>query len=154
MDNTDRRILRTLQRNGRISNQDLADEIGLSPSPCLRRLRQLEADGWIAGYAGLIDRKACGLAVTAFVMIRLQTHAGTAAAEFEQRVAAMDEVLQCHLVSGVHDYLLEVVAEDLEGYENFLRHRLHALPNIAAIETSFSVSTVKRTTACPVPAAN
>lgn len=150
MDSTDRRLLTALQQDGRISNQALADQIGLSPSPCLRRVRALEERGLITGYAALLDRTQAGLPITAFLRIKLANHAPATVSGFEKAILRLDEVLECHLTSGAEDYLLQVVVDSQAGYERFMRERLHPVPGIAAIETSFAFGTVKRTTALPL----
>jgi Lrp/AsnC family leucine-responsive transcriptional regulator len=146
----DRKILAALQQDGRMTNQALADAVGLSPSPCLRRVRALEEAGLITGYAATIDRELAGLPITAFVRVKLTEHTSHVVIGFERAVAAMEEVLQCHLTSGTEDYLLEVVVESQQGYATFLRDRLNRVAGVAAIETSFSLSAIKRTTALPV----
>jgi Lrp/AsnC family leucine-responsive transcriptional regulator len=150
MDSMDRKILAALQADGRMTNQALADAVGLSPSPCLRRVRALEDQGLIAGYAAVLDREAAGLPITAFVRVKLTEHTSKTVSAFERAVAAMEEVLQFHLTSGAEDYLLEVVVDSHRGYERFLRERLNHVPGVAAIETSFSLGAIKRTTALPV----
>ncbi|MBM3554528.1 MAG: Lrp/AsnC family transcriptional regulator [Alphaproteobacteria bacterium] len=150
MDAKDRQILRALQREGRLSNQDLAAEVNLSPSPCLRRVRLLEERGVIRGYTALVEPRACGLNLTAFVRIVLQRHEKDTVSKFEASLAAIDEILECHLLTGEADYLLRVVVEDLEAYESFVRNRLHALPGVASINTSFVYGTIKETRLFPL----
>ena len=151
LDSLDKKILMALQRDGRLTNQALADEVGLSPSPCLKRVRALEADGFIRGYNAEIGRKTCGLAVTAFVRIRLTDHSSQTVTTFEKRIAAVEQVIECHLMSGGQDYLLEVVVTGHDGYERFLKDHLHVIPGIGAIETNFSISAIKHRSPCPVP---
>ena len=150
MDRIDRKILTALQAEGRMTNQALSDAVGLSPSPCLRRVRAMEESGLIEGYGAQIDRKAAGFPITAFVRIRLTDHARKTVETFEKTVQRIACVLQCHLTSGSEDYLLEVVARSQADYERFMREELHAVPGIAAIETSFAFGLVKRTTALPL----
>ncbi|MHA0041860.1 Lrp/AsnC family transcriptional regulator [Deinococcus sp. PEB2-63] len=149
MDDRDRRILAALQANGRISNQDLADQVHLSPSPCLRRVRQLEDSGVIQGYTALVDEEAYGLTVTAFVRVRLQLHTTASIRAFEDAIARMDAVLDCYVMTGEADYLLRVLVADLKAYESFVRRELHAVPGIASIDTSFAYGRVKRATVYP-----
>lgn len=149
MDATDRRIIRELQKDGRLTNQELAERVNLSPSPCLRRLRNLEAAGVITGYTALVDQKACGLPITVFVRVRLERHAEEAVKGFESRIARLDEVLDCYLLAGGDDYLLRVIVASLEAYEDFIRRRLHAIPGIASIDTSFAYGVVKQTRVFP-----
>ena len=117
MNSKDRHIIRALQGNGRMSNQDLADKVGLSPSPCLRRLRALEKSGVIRGYNVDVDEKAYGLPVTVFVRVRLEKHTENAVKHFEDRIRKTENVLECHVMTGLSDYLLKVIVEDLASYE-------------------------------------
>ena len=149
MDSKDRQIIAALQADGRMSNQELSERVNLSPSPCLRRLRQLEEARVIRGYAALVDERAYGLPVTAFVRVRLQLHDTGTVAAFEAAVGRMDAVLDCYVMTGNADYLLRVLVENLDDYERFVRARLHAVPGIASIDTSFACGRVKRATVFP-----
>jgi DNA-binding Lrp family transcriptional regulator len=149
MDQKDRHILRELQRNGRLSNAELAERVNLSPSPCLRRLRMLEKSGVIEGYAAIVNQKAYGLPITVFIQIRLDHHSRQAAQAFERRIIAIDEVMDCHLMTGDTDYLLRVVVQSLEAYETFIRDRIHPIPSIASINTSFAYGMVKQSRILP-----
>jgi len=149
MDDKDRQIIRALQRDGRLTNQDLAERVNLSPSPCLRRLRNLEKTGLIQGYTALIDQKAYGLPITVFVRIRLDRHSHEAVEAFEKGIADIEEVLDCYLMTGDSDYLLRVIVESLESYERFIRDKIHAIPSVAAIDTSFAYGIVKQTRVFP-----
>ena len=149
MDAKDRQIVRELQKDGRLTNQELAERVNLSPSPCLRRLRNLEEAGVITGYTALVDQKAMGLSVTAFIRIRLERHSDEAVKTFEAKVARTDEVLDCWLLAGGDDYLLRVIIGSLEAYEDFVRRRLHAIAGIASIDTSFAYGVVKSTRVFP-----
>jgi len=149
MDGKDRQIIRALQQNGRMTNQDLADAVNLSPSPCLRRLRQLETQGVITGYSANVDPTAYGLAITVFVRIRLERHNEVDVKTFEHRVLRMDEVLECHVMTGAMDYQLRVLVPDLKAYEDFIRNRIHPIGGIASIDTSFVYGTVKETSVFP-----
>ncbi|MBS0248980.1 MAG: Lrp/AsnC family transcriptional regulator [Proteobacteria bacterium] len=143
LDDIDRRIIRELGRDGRITNQELADRVGLSPSPCLRRLRRLEETGVIKGYTVVVDPRAQGWAMTAIATIRL-THQNEDDIEmFEAAVRGWDEILECHLVTGSRDYVLKVVAADLQQYERFIKEKIARLKCVAAIETSFIMNTIK-----------
>ena len=113
MDYKDRQIIRELQRNGRLTNQELAEKVNLSPSPCLRRLRMLEEAGVIRGYAALIDQKAYGLPITVFVRIRLDRHSKDVVHAFEDKVRRIDEILDCSLMTCDSDYLLRVIVKSL-----------------------------------------
>lgn len=143
MDAKDRQIIRALQRNGRATNLDIAAEVNLSPSPCLRRIRLLEESGAIQGYRAVVDQRAYGLPVTVFIRIRLEGHSGETVKHFETRIRALDEVLECHLMTGPADYLLRVVVAGLDDYEDFIRNRIHTIGGIASIDSSFVYGTVK-----------
>ncbi|MFF8382827.1 Lrp/AsnC family transcriptional regulator [Streptomyces kanasensis] len=152
MDATDLRIIRELQADGRLSNQDLADRVRLSPSPCLRRVRRLEESGLIRGYTAMVDQVAYGLPITVFVRIRLERHTAEAVAVFEERIGRIEHVQDCYLMAGSSDYLLRVVIESLEAYELLVRNRIHAIPGIASIESSFAFGSVKQSRTYPRPA--
>ncbi|EFL18532.1 Lrp/AsnC family transcriptional regulator [Streptomyces sp. C] len=143
MDAVDLQIIRELQADGRLSNQDLADRVRLSPSPCLRRVRRLEEAGLIRGYTAVVDQVSFGLPITVFVRIRLERHTAEAVALFEEHVAVIEHIQDCYLMAGSSDYLLRVVIEDLEAYESLVRHRIHAIPGIASIESSFAYGSVE-----------
>nr|WP_174822616.1 Lrp/AsnC family transcriptional regulator [Ruegeria lacuscaerulensis] len=149
VDAKDRQIIRALQANGRMTNQDLAAEVNLSPSPCLRRLRNLEDSGTLRGYSAEVDAKAYGLPITVFVRVRLERHNEDDVRRFESRIHAIDEVLECHVLTGASDYQLRVVVPGLDAYEDFIRHRIHPIGGIASIDTSFVYSTVKKTNVFP-----
>ncbi|MFC2968018.1 Lrp/AsnC family transcriptional regulator [Acidimangrovimonas pyrenivorans] len=149
MDQKDRQIIRALQRNGRATNLELAEQVNLSPSPCLRRLRLLEERGVIRGYSAEVDAKAYGLPVTVFIRIRLERHSGELIEQFESRIKALDEVLECHLLTGPADYFLKVMVADLEAYEDFIRNRIHPIGGIGSIDSSFVYGTVKKTGVYP-----
>lgn len=149
MDEIDRRILDALQADGRMSNQELSEQIGLSPSPCLRRVRQLEAGGVIARYVALVDPEAIGLSVTAFVRVRLDQQDDRHLAEFEAAVADFPEVMECYLMTGEADYQLRVLVRSLGQFEDFLRRRLTRVKGVANVTTSFALRPVIYKTALP-----
>ncbi|WP_278923489.1 MULTISPECIES: Lrp/AsnC family transcriptional regulator [Pseudophaeobacter] len=149
MDSKDKQIIRTLQRDGRMTNQDLAHAVNLSPSPCLRRVRNLETKGIIQGYSADVDPAAYGLSITVFVRIKLERHNQADVQNFEKRVRLIDEVLECHVMTGAMDYQLRVLVPDLEAYENFIRNCIHPIGGIASIDTSFVYGTVKKTAVFP-----
>ncbi|KIC51373.1 Lrp/AsnC family transcriptional regulator [Tateyamaria sp. ANG-S1] len=149
MDEKDRQIIRVLQQNGRITNQDLAERVNLSPSPCLRRVKLLEKAGIIQGYGAQINAKAYGLSVMAFAAIRLERHDDETVATFERAVAQMSEVLDCYVMAGQADYQLRVVVQNLESYETFVRNRLQRIGGLASIDTRFAYGTVKETSVFP-----
>lgn len=150
IDAKDRQILRALQKDGRLTNLDLAAQVNLSPSPCLRRVRLLEEAGVISGYAATVDPRAVGLKITAFIRITLARHDRAAVTRFEARVQGIDEILDCHLLTGEADYLLRVVVPDLDAYEGFVRSKLHEIEGIASITTSLVYGTVKSSAVLPV----
>jgi Lrp/AsnC family leucine-responsive transcriptional regulator len=150
IDARDLQIVRALQDDGRLSNLDLSQRVNLSPSPCLRRVRLLEESGVIRGYSADVDPRALGLHVTAFIRITLTRHDRDAVARFESRVRDIDEILDCHLLTGEADYLLRVMVPDLDAYEGFVRNRLHAIPGIASITTSLVYGTVKSSRVFPL----
>ncbi len=149
MDSKDRQIIRALQRVGRMTNQDLAQEVNLSPSPCLRRVRNLEASGVIQAYSADVDPAAYGLSITVFVRVRLERHNEADVQNFEKRVRMIDEVLECYVMTGAMDYQLRVLVSDLAAYEDFIRNRIHPIGGIASIDTSFVYGTVKKTAVFP-----
>ena len=149
MDSKDRQILQELQANGRLTNQELSERVNLSPSPCLRRLRILEEQGVITGYAALVDQKAWGLPVTVFIRIKLERHGDEAVQAFERAIIEMPKVMDCWLMTGRSDYLLRVIAADLDDYEQFVRRDLQRVPGIASIDTSFAYGRVKQAQVLP-----
>ncbi len=143
LDRIDRKILAALQADGRLSNVELADRVGLSPSPCLRRVRRLEEAGVIRGYQAILDRKRLGLGLTAFVSIRIDLHQEEREHAIEKAIRAMPEVVSCHLVSGESDLLLEVALPDLAAYEQLLLGGFLRIPGVKDVRTSFAVREVK-----------
>lgn len=148
MDKIDLNILSALQNDGRLTNVELADKIGLSPSPCLRRVKRLEQDGVITSYRATIARSQIGLTMTVFVDVTLDNHRDQASNEFEKAVIDMTNVVSCHLVSGSADYRLEVVVSHLMAYETFLK-KLQSLPYVKDIHSNFAIRAVK--TNAPLP---
>lgn len=142
LDATDRAILNELQRDGRITNAALAERVHLSPSACLRRVRSLEDDGVIRGYTTLLNRAAIGRSTTVFVEVSLTGQQEELLAEFEAEVGNCPEVMSCHLMAGIADYVLYVVADDVEDYERIHRTHLSRLPGVAQIRSSFSLRPV------------
>ncbi|MEL7032045.1 MAG: Lrp/AsnC family transcriptional regulator [Pseudomonadota bacterium] len=149
MDSKDRQILQELQANGRLTNQELSERVNLSPSPCLRRLRLLEEQGVITGYTAMVDQKAWGLPVTVFIRIKLERHGDEAVQAFERTIMDMPKVMDCWLMTGRSDYLLRVIAADLDDYEQFVRRELQRVPGIASIDTSFAYGSVKHAQVLP-----
>jgi Lrp/AsnC family leucine-responsive transcriptional regulator len=143
LDPVDCRIVAALQADGRLSNVDLADKVGLSPSPCLRRVKRLERDGYIEGYRAALRRDRVGLGFSVFVGVKIEGHANERALVFERAVISMSEVLACHLISGEVDYLLEVVVPDLESYQQFLVGKLLNLPMVREVRSNIAIQTLK-----------
>jgi Lrp/AsnC family transcriptional regulator, leucine-responsive regulatory protein len=150
LDRTDRAILTLLQQEGRISNSDLAERVGLSPSACLRRVQKLEADGVIAGYAAQLDPKRLGLGLQAFVRLQLARHDAEHIERFVARLQEWDEVIACHALTGEMDYLLHVVVEDLDHFSRFLLDRVLHHGEVADVNTSFVLRSVKDSRVLPV----
>ncbi|KUF12630.1 Lrp/AsnC family transcriptional regulator [Pseudoponticoccus marisrubri] len=150
LDETDRRILRVLQRRGRISNAELATEATLSASACHRRVQRLEAEGYVRDYVALLDARKLDLPTTVFVEIKLSAQADDVLEAFETAVARVPAVLECHLMAGTADYILKVVAEDTEDFARIHRQYLTRLPGVAQMQSSFALRTVFKTTALPV----
>lgn len=153
LDTIDRKILTALQADGRLSNVDLAEKIGLSPSPCLRRVRLLEEAGIIDRYVALVAQRAVGLPVSVFISIKLERQQEEDLDRFEAEVSAYPEVLECYLMTGTQDYLLRVVVADLAAYERFLKTKLTRVGNVASIESSFALKQVKYTNVLPLDGA-
>jgi len=152
LDAIDRKILETLQNDARIRNVELAERVGLSPSPCLRRVGMLEKKGIIKGYATLVDAKAAGMPVSVFVSVTLEKQVKKALGTFEKKIHACPEVMECYLMTGDADYLLRVVTSDLDAYERFLIDHLTRIPGVASIKSSFALKQVAYKTALPLAA--
>ncbi|WP_207481293.1 Lrp/AsnC family transcriptional regulator [Arenibaculum pallidiluteum] len=150
IDRIDRKILDALQRDGRMANNDLAAEVGLSPSPCLRRVKALEDAGVIRTYVALVDPAAVNLPVNVFVNVTLERQVEDRLDAFEAAVMERPEVLECYLMTGEADYLLRVVVPDLPTYERFLKEYLTRIPGIASIRSSFALKQVRYDTALPL----
>ena len=149
-DALDRKILRNLQNDGRMTNQNLAQLVGLSPSPCLRRVRALEEGGVIAGYVALVNPEAVGLAATAFVRVRLDQQDDGRLTHFETAIAGFPEVMECYLMTGEADYQLRVTVGSLGEFEDFLRYKLTRIAGVAQVTTSFALRPVVYRTALPL----
>ncbi|MEC9368169.1 MAG: Lrp/AsnC family transcriptional regulator [Pseudomonadota bacterium] len=150
LDSIDRKLLAALQENGRLTATELAERIGLTTSPCLRRLRLLEQAGVIRGYAALLDQEKVGLPVSVFVSVKLERQREEALEKFEQAMRRCPEVVECYLMTGPRDYLLRVVAEDLSAYERFLKDTLTRVDGVSSIESSFALAQVKYANALPI----
>jgi DNA-binding Lrp family transcriptional regulator len=150
LDRIDGKILMALQQDGRMTNHDLATRVGLSPSPCLRRVKALESNGVIRTYVALVDPSAVNLPVNVFVNVTLERQAEDRLDVFEATVKQWPEVLECYLMTGEADYLLRVVVPDLASYERFLKQYLTRVPGVASIKSSFALKQVRYQTALPL----
>ncbi|MDQ6433263.1 Lrp/AsnC family transcriptional regulator [Mesorhizobium sp. LHD-90] len=150
LDEIDRKIIAAIQADGKITTQELADKVGLSASPCARRVRLLEQAGIIKGYTAVIDQKKAGLPISAFASIKLERQREEDLDRFSQAVTRWPEVLDCYLMTGQRDYLLRIVVRDLDAYEEFLKDKLTRLDNVASIESSFALKQVKRSEILPL----
>ena len=145
IDEIDRRILKELQANARLTNQELSEKIGLSPSPCLRRLRRLESEGIITGYTAMVDEEQLGLPVAIFMSVKLERQIDSALVAFEDEVKKHPEIVDCWLMTGENDYLLRILAPGLREYEVFLTGIFTKIPGVASIQSSVSLRRVKST---------
>jgi len=150
LDVFDLKILHVLQSEGRLSNVELANRIGLSPSPCLRRVKRLEAEGVIEGYSARINRGKIGMGVTVFVSVGLDRHREEEAERFRRAVLRLPQVLSCHAISGEPDFLLEIVVADLNQYSEFVLKRLRRIPGVKDLRSNFALETIKTATSLPL----
>lgn len=151
LDRTDRALLRLLQDDARMTAAQLAAKVALTTSPCWRRVRRLERDGYIRAYRAELDPVRLGYGVTAFVSVMLEKHTPAAGRAFEDAVRAIPQILACHNVSGRYDFLLHVVASDLEAFGRFARETIRGLPGVKEMYSSFSLKEIKGGTTLPVP---
>lgn len=152
LDRYDRNILNLLQENGRLSNQELADAIGLSPSPCLRRVRALEESGLILGYRALLDAKKLGLNLMALLHISMDQHTPERFAHFEEQVMQLPEVIECLLITGqTADYQLKAIVTDMDAYQALLLNRITRIEGVTGVRSSFVLRRVLDKTALPLP---
>jgi DNA-binding Lrp family transcriptional regulator len=152
LDAIDLRILAQLQEDGSLSNVQLARRVHLSPSPCLARVKALEAAGVIARYVALADAKSLGLGLNVFINVSLKSQSKESLAQFEQRIAEHDEVMECYLMTGDSDYLIRVVVPEIAALERFILEQLTPIPGIEKIRSSFALKQVRYKTALPLPA--
>jgi DNA-binding Lrp family transcriptional regulator len=150
MDKTDYKILAELQKNGRLSSQALAVKVGLSTSPCWRRVRRMEKSGVIAGNVALLDPQCMGLNVIAFAQVSLEDHHPDSVAEFDRMVKGLPEILECHAMSGQHDYQLKVICESIGAYDRLLSRHILRVNAVHTVNTSFVLRTNKSTTELPL----
>ena len=150
MDHIDRKILTKLQADARVTSETLSQIVGLSPSPCARRVRNLEAAGVIKGYVAVVDQVKVGLPISVFASIKLERQREEELDRFAAAVQRWPEIVECYLMTGRQDYLLRIVVKDLEAYEAFLKRTLTRLEGVASIESSFALGQVKHAQALPV----
>ncbi|MCF3931820.1 Lrp/AsnC family transcriptional regulator [Acuticoccus sp. M5D2P5] len=150
MDRIDRHILQALQENARLTNQELSETVGLSPSPCLRRLKRLESEGVITGYHAAVDEEKLGLPVAIFMSVKLERQVDSELGRFEAEIKKYPEVVDCWLMTGENDYLLRILAPGLKEYEHFLTGIFTKIPGIASIHSSVSLRRVKAAPPQPV----
>ena len=149
LDSIDRQILDILQEDGRITNVDLAAQVGLTAPPCLRRVRALEQEGLIHGYHAALDAPALGYSIMVFALVSLKSQAEGELRAFEEHVTALPEVRECHMLNGEIDFLLRIVAHDLQSFQAFLTSRLTPAPNVASVKTCFTIRTAKEAPGVP-----
>ncbi|RDD69819.1 Lrp/AsnC family transcriptional regulator [Paracoccus versutus] len=150
LDATDRRILNQLQRDSKLTNVELSARVGLSPSPCLSRVKQLEKDGFIRGYVALLDPEAVDLSINVFIQVTLEKQVERALQIFEQKMNAFPEVMECYLMTGDSDYLVRLIVADIQALERFIVKELTTIPGVSNIRSSFALKQVKYKTALPV----
>src|ERR1700689_1777008 len=150
LDRFDAKILDALQRDGRLSVVDLAESIGLSPTPCARRIKALESNGIIEGYAAVLNPARVGLAVLAIVQVKLTEHTDETVARFEKEIALLDEVTNCYAMTGNYDFILQVYGRDLESLSNVVLKKLIRIPNVRDLQSSVVLATLKRSTRIPL----
>lgn len=150
LDTVDKKILSTLQENGRITNVDLAEKVGITAPPCLRRVRALEEANLIEGYHADLNQKALGYTITAFILIGLNSNSEADLSAFESKVKSWPLVRECYLVNGEYDFILKVVAKDLTQYQEFLTGELTPTPHVSSVKTAFSVRNSKKLNGIPL----
>ncbi|WP_250514797.1 Lrp/AsnC family transcriptional regulator [Caballeronia sp. INDeC2] len=151
IDRIDRAMLAALQQDGGMPVAKLAERVGLSETPCARRLKRLESEGYIDGYRAVLSRKALDLGVVAFAQVRFSVHDRALSDRFEREIQGIPRIVSCHNVSGTADYLLQIIARDLDEYGVFMRDVLRTLPGVTAVESMLSLREVKRDSGLPVP---
>ncbi|RIV87465.1 Lrp/AsnC family transcriptional regulator [Aurantiacibacter zhengii] len=150
LDKIDRRLLAELQAEGRVTNVDLARRVGLTAPPCLRRVRALEEEGVIRGYHADLDASKLGFAITVFAMVSLRSQAEEALKAFEDHIATLDEVRECHMLNGEIDFILKIVSRDLQSFQEFLTSKLTPAPNVGSVKTSLTIRTSKHMPGVPL----
>jgi len=149
VDQTEKQILALLQADGRMSNVDLAERVGLSESPTFRRVKQLEQTGVITGYAALTDQRRLGLEVTAYVLVTMERQPDSATESFHACVETEDHIMECHAMSGSHDYLMKVVARNIDHFSEICMQRILKFPGVLHVESSFSLKEIKLSRVLP-----
>lgn len=152
LDQIDRRLLAELQAEGRVTNVELAQRVGLTAPPCLRRVRALEEEGVIRGYHADIDPSKLGFAITVFALVSLKSQAEEALRQFEDHVRELPEVRECHMLNGEIDFILKIVNKDLQSFQEFLTSKLTPAPNVASVKTSLTIRTAKQEPGVPLTA--
>lgn len=150
LDKIDRRLLAELQAEGRVTNVDLARRVGLTAPPCLRRVRTLEEEGVIRGYHADLDASKLGFAITVFAMVSLRSQAEEDLKAFEDHIAKLDAVRECHMLNGEIDFILKIVSKDLQSFQEFLTSKLTPAPNVASVKTSLTIRTSKHQPGVPL----
>lgn len=150
LDKIDKKILRNLQSDGRMTNVDLAKDVGISAPPCLRRVRALEEHGYIKGYHAKVDASSLGYNVTVFAMVKLTSHAEKELKKFEQEMNGLEMVRECHMIAGETDFMLKVVARDWDHYQTFLTETLTSIDNVTSVKSSLCIRPTKHTPGVPI----
>lgn len=150
LDQIDRKLLAELQAEGRITNVELAERVGLTAPPCLRRVRALEESGVIKGYHADLDASKLGFAITVFALVSLKSQAEEALRQFEDHVRTLPEVRECHMLNGEIDFILKIVSKDLQSFQEFLTSKLTPAPNVASVKTSLTIRTAKQLPGVPL----
>ena len=150
LDAIDLKILRELQRDGRMTNVELAERVGISAPPCLRRVRALEEEGVIRGYHADLDPSKLGFAITVFAMVSLKSQAEEDLRAFETHMRSLPEVRECHMLNGEIDFILKIVSKDLQSFQEFLTSKLTPAPNVASVKTSLTIRTAKHEPGVPL----
>ena len=150
LDRIDRRLLCELQNEGRITNVELAQRVGLTAPPCLRRVRALEDEGVIRGYHADLDASKLGYAITVFALVSLRSQAEDALRQFEEHMRGLPEVRECHMINGEIDFILKIVSRDLQSFQEFLTSKLTPAPNVASVKTSLTIRTAKQLPGVPL----
>ncbi len=150
LDEIDKRLLTALQEEGRITNVDLAEKVGLTPPPCLRRVRALEESGAIRGYHADLDALKLGFSITVFALVSLRSQAEEELRAFEDHMAELPEVRECHMLNGEIDFILKIVSRDLQAFQEFLTSKLTPAPNVDSVKTSLTIRTAKNLPGVPL----